>query len=152
MDPVLSSLLALWAGLRGSHHLYWTLHWQAKGQPFYGDHELFERLYKARIGQIDHLAEVIAGHFGADKLEPMKAWKAAEQFMGTVLQGDSPLAIAMSVEAGRGCGRCLREGSVPGGHPQLRLRPWHGEPHGHLPAQAALRCGSRGSMIRAGAA
>ena len=97
MDPVLSSLLALWAGLRGSHHLYWTLHWQAKGQPFYGDHELFERLYKARIGQIDHLAEVIAGHFGADKLEPMKAWKAAEQFMGTVLQGDSPLAIAMSV-------------------------------------------------------
>jgi DNA-binding ferritin-like protein len=86
MDPVLSSLLALWA-----------LHWQAKGQPFYGDHLLFERLYKARVEQIDSLAEVIAGHFGADKLEPMKAWKAAEAFMGTVLQGDSPLAIAMAV-------------------------------------------------------
>lgn len=97
MDPVLSSLLALWAGLRGSHHLYWTLHWQAKGQPFYADHELFGRLYKARVEQIDSLAEVIAGHYGADKLEPMAAWKAAEQFMGTVLRGGSPVAIALAV-------------------------------------------------------
>ena len=97
MNPQLAAMLQLWASLRAAHHLYWTLHWQAKGQPFYGDHLLFERLYKGRLEEIDDLAELIAGHFGADKLEPMKAWKAAEQFMGTVLQGDSPLAIPMAV-------------------------------------------------------
>lgn len=91
---MLSVLLELWAGLRAAHHLYWTLHWQAKGQPQYGDHLLFERLYSAMPEDMDDLAEIIAGHYGADKLDPIKAWAAASEKINSVAKGSSPLAIA----------------------------------------------------------
>jgi DNA-binding ferritin-like protein len=91
---MLPVLLELWAGLRAAHHLYWTLHWQAKGQPFNGDHELFARLYGAMPEDIDGLAEIIAGHYGADKLDPIKAWAAAAEKINSVARGQSPLAIA----------------------------------------------------------
>lgn len=92
---LLSVLLDLWAGLRAAHHLYHTLHWQAKGQPFYGDHLMFKRLYEGVEGDIDDLAEVIAGHYGADKLDPIKAWAAAGEKINMIAQhGGSPVAIA----------------------------------------------------------
>lgn len=92
---LLNILLDLWAGMRAAHHLYWTLHWQAKGQPQYGDHLLFERLYSAMTEDIDDLAEIIAGHYGADKLDPIKAWAAASEKINSVAKaGQSPLAIA----------------------------------------------------------
>ena len=92
---LLSVLLDLWAGLRAAHHLYFTLHWQAKGQPFYGDHLMFKRLYEGVEGDIDDLAEVIAGHYGADKLDPIKAWAAAGEKINMIAQhGGSPVAIA----------------------------------------------------------
>ena len=90
-----SVLLDLWAGLRAAHHLYHTLHWQAKGTPFYGDHELFKRLYKGVEDDIDDMAEVIAGHYGSDKLDPIKAWaKAGEKISMIAQQGGTPLVIA----------------------------------------------------------
>ena len=92
---LLSVLLDLWAGLRAAHHLYHTLHWQAKGAPFYGDHELFKRLYKGVEDDIDDLAEVIAGHYGSDKLDPIKAWAmAGEKISMIAQQGGTPLVIA----------------------------------------------------------
>ena len=40
-------------GLLGLFHavfwLHWTAHWQTNGDPFYGNHLLFERLYKALV-------------------------------------------------------------------------------------------------------
>ena len=90
-----SVLLDLWAGLRAAHHLYHTLHWQAKGTPFYGDHELFKRLYKGVEDDIDDMAEVIAGHYGSDKLDPIKAWAmAGEKISMIAQQGGTPLVIA----------------------------------------------------------
>ena len=94
---LLSVLLSLWADLRASHHLYWTLHWQAKGQPFYGDHLLFERLYQAKIEQIDGLAEIIAGHYGSDKLDPVRAWMMAAEKIQAAVQFASPVQIAEMV-------------------------------------------------------
>lgn len=91
---MLPVLLELWAGLRAAHHLYWTLHWQAKGQPQYGDHLLFERLYSAMPEDMDGLAEIIAGHYGADKLDPIKSWAMASEKINSVAKGSSPLAIA----------------------------------------------------------
>jgi DNA-binding ferritin-like protein len=92
---LLPVLLDLWAGLRAAHHLYHTLHWQAKGAPFYGDHLMFKRLYESVEDEIDGLAEVIAGHYGADKLDPIKAWAAAgEKISRVATTGGSPLVIA----------------------------------------------------------
>jgi len=91
---MLPVLLELWAGLRAAHHLYWTLHWQAKGQSFNGDHQLFARLYGDLVEDIDGLAEIIAGHYGADKLDPIKAWAMAAEKINSVAKGQTPLAIA----------------------------------------------------------
>jgi DNA-binding ferritin-like protein len=76
-DALLVSLLDLWAALRGAHHVLWTLHWQARGAPYYGDHLLYQRLYEARVKEIDRVAETIAALYGADKLAAVAAWDAA---------------------------------------------------------------------------
>ncbi len=91
---LLSALLNLWADLRAAHHLYWTLHWQARGPSFYGDHNLFAGLYQEKAGQIDALAEIIAAHYGSDKLDPIKAWAAAAPKVEQLTAGQSAVAIA----------------------------------------------------------
>ncbi len=35
--------------------------WTAKGDPFYGDHKLFEQLYEATLGEVDKVAEKAVG-------------------------------------------------------------------------------------------
>ena len=97
MNPQLAAMLQLWASLRAAHHLYWTLHWQAKGTSFQGDHTLFSGLYQERVEEIDNLAELIAGHYGAQVLEPMKAWKAAEECIAKAMAAPNPIAIAEMV-------------------------------------------------------
>lgn len=92
-----NELLDLWACLRAAHHLYWTLHWQSKGSQFYGDHLLFERLYTARVEEIDGLAEVIAGHYGAGQLDPVKAWAAAGAKISAATKLTNPIGIAQMV-------------------------------------------------------
>ena len=97
MDPQLAAMLKLWASLRAAHHLYWTLHWQAKGSSFQGDHTLFGGLYQERVEEIDNLAELIAAHYGAQTLEPMKAWKAAEECIAAAMAAPTPVFIAEMV-------------------------------------------------------
>lgn len=91
---LLSALLNLWADLRAAHHLYWTLHWQARGPSFYGDHNLFAGLYQEKAGQIDALAEIIAAHYGSDKLDPVKAWAAAMPKVEHLVECQSAVKIA----------------------------------------------------------
>lgn len=45
-----------------------THHWQAKGDAFYGDHLLFERLYNAVTTEIDAIAEKSIGLGGNDNV------------------------------------------------------------------------------------
>jgi hypothetical protein len=94
---MLEALLDLWACLRAAHHLYWTLHWQSKGAQFYGDHLLFERLYSARIEEIDGLAEIIAGHFGASQLDPVRAWAAASKKIEAATKLSSAVGVVQMV-------------------------------------------------------
>lgn len=56
--PQLSALLA---HLRFLALLHQTSHWTAKGDPFYGDHKLFERLYEGLVEDIDDVAEKAVG-------------------------------------------------------------------------------------------
>lgn len=80
-DPGLTALLGVLAALRGMHHLFSTLHWQAIGPNSYSDHLLYERLYKAREEEIDQLAERLVGLFDARVLHPLDAWTNAQVFM-----------------------------------------------------------------------
>lgn len=67
--PTLQVLLAI---LRGAHWAHWTSHWQVKGQSYYGDHLLLERIYESLIEEIDTLAEKIVGTYGAMAVAPVE--------------------------------------------------------------------------------
>lgn len=41
--------------------LHQTCHWVAKGDPFFGDHKFFERLYEETVAEIDRVAEKAVG-------------------------------------------------------------------------------------------
>ena len=56
--PELSVLLVQLKFLALCHQ---THHWTAKGDSFYGDHLLFERIYGAVVGEIDAVAEKAIG-------------------------------------------------------------------------------------------
>lgn len=45
-----------------------THHWTAKGDPFYGDHLLFDRLYNAVVAEVDDTAEKAVGLGGVDNV------------------------------------------------------------------------------------
>ena len=89
-DALLDALLRLWASLRASHHTFWTLHWQSRGTGYYGDHLLYQRLYEARVKEIDRVAEVIAAIYGSDKLMALSAWDAAQRVLANIVASPNP--------------------------------------------------------------
>jgi hypothetical protein len=50
--------------MRAASLIHQTHHWQTRGQSYYGDHLLFERLYNDSQGMIDSLAERSVSLFG----------------------------------------------------------------------------------------
>ena len=78
MEPLVHALSLVWANLRAEHQLFWTYHWRAKGRPYYGDHLLFQRLYEARVLEIDRLAEVLMAIGGAAVVDPLRSWEAVK--------------------------------------------------------------------------
>lgn len=67
----LSALQILLAALRGAHWAHLTSHWQVKGESYYGDHQLMERIYGSLTDEIDTLAEKIVSMFGPEGVEPV---------------------------------------------------------------------------------
>ena len=57
-------LVYLLAYLRAMYLTYQTAHWQVTGDPAYGNHLLFQRLYESVQEEVDTLAEKIVGYFG----------------------------------------------------------------------------------------
>jgi hypothetical protein len=51
----------LLAFLRAAAFVHQTHHWQTRGQTYYGDHLLFERLYGESVALIDDIAERAVG-------------------------------------------------------------------------------------------
>lgn len=65
----LSILLSSLRALAFTHQMS---HWTAAGDPFYGDHLLFERLYNDIVPEIDTVAEKTVGMGGAVMLHPLQ--------------------------------------------------------------------------------
>lgn len=59
----------LLAYLTAAYHSHWTTHWTSKGKNFYGDHELFARLYGTFPDEIDGLAEKMVALYGEDSVD-----------------------------------------------------------------------------------
>jgi len=64
-------LCGVLAVLRAQYLSYQTSHWQVVGGSFYGNHLMFERLYKSVQEQVDQLAEKIVGFLGGDAVDLM---------------------------------------------------------------------------------
>lgn len=56
------------ASLKGLAIIHQNNHWITKGITFYGNHLLFERLYKSAIKNLDEAAEKLLGLFGDECL------------------------------------------------------------------------------------
>ena len=57
------------AFLRSLYLIHQNAHWTTKGTNFYGNHLLFERLYKAAADNSDAAAEKAIGIFGNDTID-----------------------------------------------------------------------------------
>lgn len=56
-----AELAVLLVHLRFLGFVHQTHHWSTKGDPFYGDHLLYERLYNAVVNEVDEIAEKAVG-------------------------------------------------------------------------------------------
>lgn len=64
-----SKVAALYiATLKAMALIHQHSHWTTRGEPFYGDHLLFERLYNSALKDLDLAAEKFMGLFGDDVL------------------------------------------------------------------------------------
>lgn len=62
------------AFLRALYQIYQNAHWETKGEVFYGNHLLFQRLYEATQEHVDNAAEKTIGVYGTlYKLDPLIA-------------------------------------------------------------------------------
>lgn len=83
-SAALEQLKELLAAFRAAYLTYRTAHWQAKGDAYYGDHLLLERIYEETEKHVDQLAERVVGYYGgaavdlADQAERIAGW--AEEF------------------------------------------------------------------------
>jgi DNA-binding ferritin-like protein len=69
MDKCSKTAALYIASLRAIGFIHTQSHWTTKGDTFYGDHLLFERLYNSALESLDLAAEKFMGLFGSDCLD-----------------------------------------------------------------------------------
>lgn len=74
-EEILVEVLSL---MQAQYHNYFTNHWQAKGDNYYGNHLLFQRLYEGMVEEIDTLAEKIVAYFGGSSVDMSKVNKRSQ--------------------------------------------------------------------------
>jgi len=63
-------LLGTYVGfLRSLYLLHQNHHWQTSGGDFYGNHQLFQKIYESAQGNADHAAEKTIGLCGCDCID-----------------------------------------------------------------------------------
>jgi DNA-binding ferritin-like protein len=85
-----SALSNAWDAIRGLHHLLWSAHWAAEGDPQYGDHLLYQRLYEAREKEIDGIAEQLVLIGGVGTVSPLESWAAAGAWLKSAMAVQQP--------------------------------------------------------------
>ena len=99
-NPEVQALLREFFGML--HALYWshwTSHWQVDGNPFYGDHLLFERLYKGVVDEIDTLAEKMVARYGPSVVSPADHFPITQAWIDKWSVQDDPYHRAFLAES-----------------------------------------------------
>ena len=87
----LAAFLAATEALQTIHHAH---HWQTKGENFYGDHLLYQRLYETVLAEIDLVGEKLIGVSQDVSLTNyFKRVKAMEMFLKAVTHSDQPYVV-----------------------------------------------------------
>lgn len=95
---LLLQVLAILRALQWSHQ---TAHWKVRGEPFYGDHLLYQRLYEAVGEEIDTLAEKIVGMYGPGAITNLSVLSDTHRFIAEHARtgaGDSSYQCALQME------------------------------------------------------
>jgi len=120
-------LTGLLAHLRALHWCYWTAHWQAKGDPAYGDHLLYQRLYEGMVDEIDGLAEKCVAYFGEKAVCPNAQIVTAAHLVQQIHEnGDLATGLQMSEEVLQRVIRELRDRLSEGGELSVGLEDYLG--------------------------
>lgn len=87
------------ASLKAMYIIHQHSHWTTHGQAFYGDHLLFERLYKSAAEDTDLAAEKFLGLFGDECLD----YELQNKYLSDVLAKynnleGSPLEMSLAIE------------------------------------------------------
>lgn len=69
MDKCCKTAALYVATLKAIYLIHQQNHWTTKGQSFYGDHLLFQRLYESAQEDLDEAAEKMIGLFGDECLD-----------------------------------------------------------------------------------
>lgn len=87
----LAAFLAATEALQMLEHSH---HWQTKGENFYGDHLLYQRLYQDILPEIDLIGEKLIGVSQDVSLTNyFKRVKAMEMFLKAVTYSDQPYVV-----------------------------------------------------------
>ncbi len=98
MASELASLVSLLAVLRALHWEYHTSHWTVSGPEFYGNHLMFERLYKAVEIEYDNLAEKILSFEPDCDLDSTRTMRVAMSAMDKLMTDGDVFERALSLE------------------------------------------------------
>jgi len=79
-EAPMGELAVLLACIRAEAMIHQAHHWQTRGANYYGDHQLFMRIYEAVDGFIDGLAERVVGSCGHMFVQPMVQIEQVEAF------------------------------------------------------------------------
>ena len=120
-------LTGLLAHLRTLHWCYWTAHWRAKGDPAYGDHLLFQRLYEGMVDEIDGLAEKCVAYFGEGAVCPVSQMRTAQMLVQQIHEsGDLTTGLQMSEDVLQRVIRQLRDRLSESGELSVGLEDYLG--------------------------
>lgn len=97
-DDVLEGLLFIQGAFRAQEDLYRSLHWAASGPSAYGDHLLYERLYKMLPDQVDSISERIAGIYGSEALSADGLAQRAAKFVTRWSKAGTPMQQGLAAE------------------------------------------------------
>lgn len=95
-DSPFAPLAALLTSTIAIARFHQSHHWQASGDPFYGDHLLFDRLYNAANEEIDTIAEKLVGLGGLELVNPVLQAQQVEKVITQVFAPIAPSAFPKS--------------------------------------------------------
>jgi DNA-binding ferritin-like protein len=97
MEELIKLTAAYVAALKAASIIHQLNHWTCKGDSFYGDHLLFERIYDSASDDIDKAAEKFIGLFGDECVD----YKLQTTLLNSLLdkyKDEEPLQKSLNIE------------------------------------------------------